>query len=91
MKNKRNNYIRTSFENVNKMQLLQLTDTERRRAAEDQRIAAEFKALRRAYPEASAFRIIRTLAGSGRYQSKSIAGIRNALVRTETIQPAKRS
>lgn len=73
------------------MQLLQLTDTERRRASEDQRISSEFKALRKAYPEASDFRIIRTLASSGRYQSKSIAGIRNALVRTETIKPVRRS
>lgn len=73
------------------MQLLQLTDTERRRASEDQRISSEFKALRKAYPDASDFRIIRTLASSGRYQSKSIAGIRNALVRTETIKPARRS
>lgn len=76
---------------MNKMQLLQLTDTERRRASEDQRISAEFKTLRRAYPEASDFRIIRTLASSGRYQSKSIAGIRNALVRTGAITPNRKN
>lgn len=73
------------------MQALQLTPTELQRQNEDQRISADFKALRAAYPKAATFRIIRTLAASGMYQSKSIAGIRNALVRTETITPARKN
>ncbi len=73
------------------MQTLTQTDAERRRASEDARISSEFKALRTMYPEAATFRIIRTLASSGRYQSKSTAGIRNALVRTGTITPNRKN
>lgn len=59
-----------------------LTETERLRKHEDQRISAEFRAMRAAHPEASTMRIVRSLAASGKFQSKSISGIRSALIRT---------
>ncbi|MBR1690579.1 MAG: hypothetical protein IJ713_07610 [Oscillibacter sp.] len=59
-----------------------LTETERLRQNEDQRISAEFRAMRAAHPEASTMRIVRSLAASGKFSRKSISGIRSALIRT---------
>lgn len=63
-----------------------LTKTERLRLHEDQRISAEFRAMREAHPEASTMRIIRSLAASGNFRSKSMSGIRSALLRTGAIK-----
>lgn len=68
-----------------------LTNAERLRMHEDQLIAAEFRAMREAYPQAAALRIARSIAESGKFKSKSVAGIRSALIRTGAIVPAKRS
>lgn len=59
-----------------------LTETERLRLHEDQRITAEFKAMRAAHPEAATLRIVRSIAASGKFRSKSVSGIRSALIRT---------
>ena len=67
-----------------------LTTTERMRMHEDQRIAAEYRAMRAANPGTASFRIIRSLAASAKFRSKSVAGIRAALVRTGEIKPATR-
>lgn len=68
-----------------------ITKTERLRMHEDQRIAAEFQAMRAAYPDAATSRIVRSLAASGKFKSKSFAGIRSALLRTGTINTSKRN
>lgn len=62
-----------------------ITPKERQRMHEDQRIAAEFRAMRQAHPEATDSRIIASLAVSGNFKSKSTYGIRASLLRTNTI------
>ena len=69
---------------------LVLTKAARLRMHEDARIAAEFQAMRKAYPAASDGRIIDSLAQSGNFRSKSFAGIRAALIRTGIINPQPR-
>lgn len=71
---------------------MELTPTtkQRVRAHEDQRIAKAFRDLRDEHPDASQKRIIVTLAESGRFASKSVAGIRIALIRAGVITPTKR-
>ena len=72
------------------MTILTPTPKEREREQRDRRISAEFIALRKAYPEASAARLIRTIAQGGKTQL-SQPGIKQILYRTGTLQPAKRS
>lgn len=62
-----------------------LTNSERARLQEDLRIAAEFRALREKNPGAAVHRIVRSIAASGDFKPKSIAGVRNALIRTNCI------
>lgn len=59
-----------------------ITESERLRMHEDQRISAEFRAMREAHPDAAPMRIIASLAASGKFKRKSVAGIRSALIRT---------
>ena len=68
-----------------------LTKTARLRMHEDQRIAAEYRAMRAAYPTASTGRIIDSLAQSGNFKSKSFAGIRASLIRMGEIKPQPRA
>ena len=76
---------------TNTMQALVLTEAERLRMHEDQRISADYRELRNANPGASDLRIVRTLIASGKFKPKSVAGIRAALIRTGAIKPVKRS
>lgn len=62
-----------------------LTETERARLQEDLRIAAEYRAMREQNPGAAVHRIIRSIAASGKFKSKSIGGVRMALIRTNSI------
>lgn len=59
-----------------------ITEAQRLRMHEDQRISAEFRAMREAHPEASPSRIMRSIAAAGKYRNKSFFGIRAALIRT---------
>lgn len=68
-----------------------LTKAERLRMHEDQRIAAEYREMRAAYPEASTGRIISSLAASGNFRSKSFYGIRAALIRAGAINAKPRA
>lgn len=68
-----------------------LTQTERMRIDQDQRIAREFKDMTAAHPDASPARIMRSIAASGKYKSTSFYGIRAALVRSGAYVPTKRS
>lgn len=68
-----------------------LTKAERIRQHEDQRIAAEYREMRAIYPEATDTRIMRSLAASGNFKSKSFAGIRAALIRSGLLTPNTRS
>lgn len=68
-----------------------LTSTERLRMHEDQRIAAEYREMVALHPDASPMRIMASLAASGKFKSKSTAGIRSSLVRTGSYIPEKRS
>lgn len=67
-----------------------LTTTERLRMHEDQRIAAEFRAMRETYPSASAGRIMQSIAASGNFKVKSFYGVRAALIRTGAFVPETR-
>lgn len=67
------------------------TKAKRNRDREDQRVAAEFRAMRTAYPDASNCRIIESLAASGNFKNKSFFGIRAALLRAGAITPKPRS
>ena len=66
-----------------------LTKAARLRMHEDNRIAAEYRAMREAYPNASTSRIIDSLAQSGNFKNKSFYGIRAALLRAGVL-PATR-
>lgn len=68
-----------------------LTNPERKRMHEDQRIAAEYKAMREAYPSASFMRIVASIAASGKFQPKSTAGVRSALIRAGVHTPARKN
>ena len=68
-----------------------LTNAERVKMHEDQRITAEYQEMRTAYPTATTSRICKSLAASGKFIPKSFAGIRAALIRTGAIKPVKRS
>lgn len=70
---------------------LVLTKAARLRMHEDSRIAAEYRAMRAAYPAASTGRIIDSLAQSGNFRSKSFAGIRAALIRAGELKPQPRA
>ena len=70
---------------------LTLTNKQRLRMHEDQRIAKAFRQLRDEHPTASVKAICRTLAASGDYTAKSVPGIRLSLTRSGAIVPAKRS
>lgn len=63
------------------------TEHERLRAHEDQRILAEFSAMRAQHPDAADMRIIRSIAASGKFTPKSMTGVRNALIRVGAITP----
>ena len=67
------------------------TNKERVRMHEDQRIAEMYREMVGAYPNATQARIIRSIAASGKFKSKSFAGIRQALVRAQAITPKKRN
>ena len=58
---------------------------------EDQRIVAEYRAMRAAYPTASMSRIIDSLAQSGNFKSKSVTTIRASLIRMGEIKPQPRA
>lgn len=68
-----------------------LTSKERIRMHEDQRITAEFNAMRKAYPDATPHRIMKSIAASGNFRAKTSNGVRDALVRTGAYVPQKRS
>lgn len=72
------------------MTLLAQTNKEQDRAQRDSRVAAEYRALRKAYPSASAARIIRTIAQGGKF-SLSEPGIKQILYRTGTIVPNRKN
>lgn len=71
----------------NDMTELIITKNERIRMHEDQRIAAEFRAMREQYPDAAPMRIMRSIAESGKFAAKSLPGIRLSLVRTGAYVP----
>lgn len=60
------------------MEALTYTNKERIRMHRDQQIIAAFGDLRRAYPDAPAARIIRTIAASGRFKLGE-AGLKRVL------------
>lgn len=64
-----------------------LTKAERMRRDQDQRIAKEFRDMSAAHPGASAARIMRSIAESGKYTSGSFYGIRAALIRSGAYTP----
>lgn len=80
------------YRNQNKTEMTLLTQTpkEQERAQRDRRVAAEFQTLRKAYPTASAARIIRTIAMGGKF-SLSEPGIKQILYRTGTITPNRKN
>lgn len=68
-----------------------LTQSERLRMHEDQRIAKEYRDMVALHPGASPMRIMESIARSGNFRAKSKAGVRSALIRTGVYVPAKRS
>ena len=68
-----------------------LTNTERVRMHEDQRIKKEYLDMVARHPDASAMRIMRSIAASGNFAPKSLAGVRSALIRTGAYIPEKRA
>lgn len=60
------------------------------RNARDRRIAADFHALRKAYPEAPISQIIRKIASTEKYGLKP-EGLRRVLTAAGYIKPNKRS
>lgn len=68
-----------------------LTNTERVRIHEDQRIRKEYLDMVALHPDASPMRIMASIAKSGNFTPKSLAGVRSALIRSGAYTPAKRS
>lgn len=66
------------------MEILTPTNKERIRANRDRQISAEFRTLRKAYPNASAAKIIRTICASNKYNLTEPA-IKRVLYATGTI------
>lgn len=67
-----------------------LTTAERMRMDQDQRISKEFAEMTAAHPGVSASKIMRSIAASGKFRSKSFYGIRAALVRSGAYVPDTR-
>lgn len=67
-----------------------LTQSERLRMHEDQRIAAEYREMVVQHPTASPMRIMESIARSGNFRAKSKAGIRSALIRAGAYIPETR-
>jgi hypothetical protein len=67
------------------------TQIERLRAHEDQRILTEYKEMREQYPDAAYMRIVRSIAQSGKFRAKSVAGVRAALIRTGAVVPKRKT
>jgi hypothetical protein len=84
-------YLQRKSKTKTQMTELVLTKAARLRMHEDSRIAAEYRAMRAAYPAASTGRIIDSLAQSGNFKSKSFAGIRAALIRAGELKPQPRA
>lgn len=59
-----------------------ITEAQRLRMYEDQRISAEYRAMREAHPGVSPSRIMRSIAAAGKFRATSFFGIRSALIRT---------
>lgn len=72
------------------MTLLTLTPRQTERASRDRKIAADFHALRRAYPDAPVMQILRTIAASGKYGLKP-EGLKRVLTASGAITPKSRS
>lgn len=67
-----------------------LTQTERLRMHEDQRIAQEYRDMVVQHPTASPMRIMESIARSGNFRAKSKAGVRSALIRAGAYVPETR-
>lgn len=79
------------YKTSRKMTELILTNTERVRMHEDQRIRKEYLEMVTLYPEASPMRIMASIAKSGNFKPKSLAGVRSALIRSGAFIPEKRA
>ena len=72
------------------MTLLTPTAKQSERANRDRKIAADFHALRRAYPGAPVMRILRTIADSGKYGLKP-EGLKRVLLASGDITQKPRA
>lgn len=72
------------------MEMLTPTNKERMRANRDRQISTEFRILRKAYPNASAAKIIRTICASNKYDLTE-PGIKRVLYASGTITPKSRA
>lgn len=70
------------------MEMLTPTNKERIRANRDRQISADFRTLRKAYPKASAAKIIRTICASNKYNLTE-PGIKRVLYATGTLDTRK--
>lgn len=72
------------------MTLLAKTDKQRKRDQRDRLLAAEFRAFRKAYPDAPDAQIVRTIAQAGKF-NLSEPGIKRILYATGTLTPKSRA
>lgn len=72
------------------MTMLVPTPQQAERAARDRKIAADFHALRRAYPDAPVMSILRTIASTGKYDLKP-EGLKRVLTASGDIKPKTRA
>lgn len=72
------------------MNVLKNTTKEQERERRDKQLAIDFRALKKAYPNASTERIARTIEATGKYHL-TVPGIKRVLYRTGTITPKARA